>query len=192
MFIRNSLGINERKVLIYAGSIVKYQCVDEMIHLFSELHHIDSSFYFLFLSAYNNYEAISKKMKDEGLDESSYKLMSVAQHDVYRYNCAADFGLLIRADHILNKVASPTKLAEYLMAGLPIIATELVGDIKDVESDVIITPYNDLSNPEFINSIVTYGVDDEKRRLNFEKAKNYLRDNFLWSSYRKLYLNIFS
>ena len=43
---------------------------------------------------------------------------------------AADFGLLLRENNIVNNVASPTKFAEYLMAGLPVIISNGIGDFS--------------------------------------------------------------
>jgi len=49
------------------------------------------------------------------------------------YN-AADFGILFRDEILTNKVASPTKLAEYLLAGLPVLISREVGDYSELVS----------------------------------------------------------
>lgn len=41
-----------------------------------------------------------------------------------------DHGLLVREDTITNRVASPTKFAEYLAAGLPILISDHLGDFS--------------------------------------------------------------
>ena len=48
----------------------------------------------------------------------------VAHHDVLKALSAADYGLLWRNPSTTNIVASPTKLSEYVQAGLPIITNE--------------------------------------------------------------------
>ena len=62
------------------------------------------------------------------VDDSDYKIMSVAHHEVRKYLCAADVGLLFRDRHILNEVACPGKFAEYMLTGLPLMMTEGIGD----------------------------------------------------------------
>jgi glycosyltransferase involved in cell wall biosynthesis len=52
--------------------------------------------------------------------------------DVAAYLCAADAGLLLRDPHPLNAVASPTKLAEYLLCGLPAVTSTGIGDLDAV------------------------------------------------------------
>lgn len=44
---------------------------------------------------------------------------------------AADFGILLRENRILNNVASPSKYAEYMLCGLPTIISESVHDYAD-------------------------------------------------------------
>ena len=43
---------------------------------------------------------------------------------------ACDYGIMLREDTITNRVASPTKFAEYLRSGLRVIASEGLGDFS--------------------------------------------------------------
>lgn len=45
---------------------------------------------------------------------------------------ACDYGIMLREDTITNRVASPTKFAEYLRSGLRIIASEGLGDFSEL------------------------------------------------------------
>jgi glycosyltransferase involved in cell wall biosynthesis len=56
----------------------------------------------------------------------------VAQTAVRSHLLACDFGVLIREEAITNRVASPTKFAEYLAAGLPVLISPHVGDFSDM------------------------------------------------------------
>lgn len=62
------------------------------------------------------------------------KIISIFVHysDMPKYLSAADIGIIIREHHIVNKVASPIKFAEYLACGLPVIANDGVEQIVDV------------------------------------------------------------
>ncbi|MGB6046942.1 MAG: glycosyltransferase [Flavobacteriales bacterium] len=48
---------------------------------------------------------------------------------------ACDVALLVREDTITNRVASPTKFAEYLACGLPVIISESIGDFSSVVNE---------------------------------------------------------
>jgi hypothetical protein len=45
-----------------------------------------------------------------------------------------DYGIMVREDTITNRVASPTKFAEYLSSGLRIITSEGLGDFSELVS----------------------------------------------------------
>jgi hypothetical protein len=46
------------------------------------------------------------------------------------YLSISDYGILIREYSVTNKVASPTKFAEYLNAGLKVIISPEIGDFS--------------------------------------------------------------
>lgn len=52
----------------------------------------------------------------------------VKHHEVTPLLSACNYGVLIREESVTNQVASPTKFAEYLSAGLPVIISEGIGD----------------------------------------------------------------
>ena len=52
----------------------------------------------------------------------------VAHHEVTEILAACDYGILIRENTVTNQVASPTKFAEYLASGLPVIISANLGD----------------------------------------------------------------
>ncbi len=62
------------------------------------------------------------------LPEGSYAIRSAAHHEVPRYLRAADLGILLRAPDPLNEVACPTKFAEFVASGLPVLISAGIGD----------------------------------------------------------------
>lgn len=55
----------------------------------------------------------------------------LTHNEVSDYLMGCDYGIMIREQSITNKVASPTKFAEYLMSGLKVISSENLGDYSD-------------------------------------------------------------
>jgi len=72
----------------------------------------------------------------------------VAPSVVRDHLAACDYGLLLREDSLTNRVASPTKFAEYLSAGLDVLISEDLGDlssfVRQHECGIIIDPGADL------------------------------------------------
>ncbi len=192
--LKMQLGLCGRKVIIYAGSITKYQCLQEMALLFSKLINKDSSFYFLFLSSYSDYNVFDKLMKDYNVPENFYMLKSVPQEEVHNFLCMADYALIIREDHLLNQVASPTKIAEYLMAGLPIIGTNGIGDIADIPSAKILFDFRELKRDinNVVDEILAFDKSSIDREANSQVARAYVQNNLTWSAYKELYADVLS
>jgi hypothetical protein len=59
-----------------------------------------------------------------------YKIYSTNQDGVFKELSKNDFALLFRHEDEINHVACPTKAVEYLLAGIPVLATKGIGDIS--------------------------------------------------------------
>jgi hypothetical protein len=57
----------------------------------------------------------------------------VPYREMPSYLCAADFGLIIRNDNIVNNVACPVKLVEYYSCGLPVIHNNTIAMIRNYD-----------------------------------------------------------
>jgi glycosyltransferase involved in cell wall biosynthesis len=124
--MRERLGFGDKRVFVYSGSLNTYQMIDETLDFFAYVHRHDPNSHLLFLTP--DTSPIPQKLAARGLDESSFTLASVAVHEVPEYLMAADFGILFRADEPTSYYASPIKLGEYWLCGLPIIVAPAVRD----------------------------------------------------------------
>lgn len=126
--IREELKISDaEKIFIYAGGInAKWHLSAEMFEFFSEIIEISPNAKFLFLTNEQDaFEAVKNKYP-RIINNIIY--FNVHNSDVVKYLNAADYGLLFRENTIMNNVASPTKFAEYMLCGLPVLISEGVGD----------------------------------------------------------------
>lgn len=122
---RGALGFTpDRKVFIYAGSLTAYQCVDETVALFRALHEQDPGCHLLFLTP----EVDTARALLAGLPADAVTLRAAKLPEMNAYLNAADAGFMLRERLRLNEVASPTKFAEYVLTGLPVVMTDAVAD----------------------------------------------------------------
>lgn len=111
--------------LVYSGSSAGWQSFDLLRRLLVSLLDAQANVRVLFLSkrdAHN--EALMKRYPDR------VEVRWVKADEVGEVLRTCDIGILIREDTITNHVASPTKFAEYLNAGLPVIISEHLGDFS--------------------------------------------------------------
>ncbi|WP_321327968.1 glycosyltransferase [uncultured Ilyobacter sp.] len=185
--LRNNLGISDRKVIVYAGSAATYQCIEEMIELFGEIIKYDSSFYFLFLVAGTSRSIIRNKFEHLNINDSYFRIDSVDHELISDYLMASDYGMIIRNNSLVNVVASPTKILEYLSTGLPIIMTNNIGDFSNTPNQKCILDYDKLKKKEINASEVIDILNKVNRDYNFEVCKELITDKYTWEKYLGVY-----
>ena len=93
------------------------------------------------------------------LQEFPGELLSLLPKDLDSYYKDADYGLILREDCLVNNVAFPTKLIDYISNGIiPIVDTKNIGDFNELGLQVI--NYHDEING-FLDSQI-----NEMRELN--------------------------
>ena len=75
-----------------------------------------------------------------------------------------DVGLLLRDDLPVNRVASPTKFAEYCLCGLPVLTTPYVGDFSEYVRQFSLGYQVDLSNLQADKALLTFLQNVHERR----------------------------
>jgi len=113
-----------RPVFVYAGALGGYYLIDEMVALIAE-----AGAFGLVLTQ-GSTDAITASFERAGYEH--YRVLQVAPDEVPRYLRAADVALLLVRKSFARRAMSPTKFAEYLAAGLPVIASAGIGDLDVV------------------------------------------------------------
>ncbi len=125
---RKRFNLPEHAYIIgHIGSFIPWYLFEEMIVFFKELKRKRSDAHLLIAIKNINDNAI-KFFKDR-LDESDYTLTSVSAQESKLLIATLDAGLVFVQQTFSSAGASPTKLAELLFAGVPVIATD-IGDIR--------------------------------------------------------------
>ena len=152
---REELGLKDRRVLVYSGSIGGWYLANRMADFFAELVNKSNDWHFLWLTG-GSQELIRSLMSERGLNSSQYTVRAVASAEVPSYLCAADLGIAFYKATFSRLATSPVKVAEYLACGLPLVINAGIGD-----SDELITRegvgalVNDFNEAEYARAIST-------------------------------------
>lgn len=132
--IRHDLGYAENNIVfVYSGGMHAWQKVEDAIIHFSNFYDYNSDARFLVLTKdVYGFKSILEKIGKADLSHA-ISVLSLSYNEVPKYLCAADVAFLLRDNHIMNAVASPTKLAEYLSCGLPVLSTDVSKNWIDKE-----------------------------------------------------------
>ncbi len=193
--VRTTFGLAQDDVLlVYVGGHSNWQSLNKVTELFDALSQVDHRVYLLLLArASERLKELIHSLGSEAREKVFFK--SAPHEEVYRYVSAADVGLLIREEILLNKVAAPVKFAEYLAGGIPVITTPSIEDYSQLVLEYqlgIVLPYDEIAS-----SSGTGGIEDYLEYLRRERETirehciETARTQFAWANYKEEFFDVF-
>ena len=125
--IRARLGVGDDPLLIYIGKFTGWYMEREMAEFFAVAREQRPGLRFLVLTQ-GDHEPIEAELARHAIEPRAYTITSAPPAEVPGYLAAADLALCLIRPSPSKASSSPTKIGEYLGAGLPVVATAGVGD----------------------------------------------------------------
>jgi glycosyltransferase involved in cell wall biosynthesis len=126
--LRAELNLTGRRVIVYLGSFGGWYMTDEMTEFLAVAHEQDPSVFSMILTQ-SPRQVVIDRMSSLGIEEKNFLVTQVAPGEVPRYLKAADIAISFIKPCYSKQSSSPTKIAEYLASGLPIVCNAGVGDL---------------------------------------------------------------
>lgn len=124
--IRQSLSFRPQdRVLVYCGGVSHWQRIDEILAIMQHCLEKSPGVRCMILTTQ---PAPFKEFFSRANLLEKITILSVPPDDVLNYVAAGDVGIILRQPTLMNQVASPIKIAEYLSVGLPVLCNNGVGD----------------------------------------------------------------
>jgi glycosyltransferase involved in cell wall biosynthesis len=120
-----------RRVLAYVGKLGTWYLVEEMARFFAVARQEDSRFFFQVLTQ-SEPSPMRRALEDAGVPREAFDIVHAEPEEVPRVLCAADAGISFIRSCYSKRSSSPTKVAEYLAAGLPVVSTPGIGDCDQI------------------------------------------------------------
>jgi glycosyltransferase involved in cell wall biosynthesis len=118
----------DRFEIIYAGSVIGLYMLDEMAAFFNALQVHEPRAFFRILTM-SSADDVSARLRAAGLKPEHIWVGGVTAQEVPRYLRGARLGVSFRKPTFSQIAASPTKIPEYLAAGLPVVSNAGIGDV---------------------------------------------------------------
>jgi glycosyltransferase involved in cell wall biosynthesis len=158
--IKQELKIPENSIVFtYLGSIGTWYMLDEMIGFFKLLSFQIPNSIFLFISN-ESPTLIEEAISRNSADLSRFRMTSQPSSNVPEYLSVSDWGLFFIKPIFSKKASSPTKLAEFLAMGIPVITSAGIGDVDELvlqnNAGIIVKDTTEKSVNNAIQEILTY------------------------------------
>jgi glycosyltransferase involved in cell wall biosynthesis len=159
--VRRQLTLKGRRVIVYVGALGGWYLTDEMAKFLATAHRQDAKTFSLILTQ-SPPESITTALGRLGVPDKDYLVLKVAPADVPKYLKAADIALSFIKPCFSKRASSPTKIAEALASGLPIVSNAGIGDLDAmIEGDRVGTIVSEFNEPAYLQALSEI---DEMRR----------------------------
>ncbi len=129
--LRRELKLTSRRVIVYVGSFGGWYMTDEMTQFLKRAHEQDPRTFALILTQ-SPPEPVRERLRGLGLKDEDFFVGKIAAADVPRYLKASDVSISFIKACYSKLSSSPTKIAEYLTSGLPVVCNTGVGDLDEL------------------------------------------------------------
>jgi glycosyltransferase involved in cell wall biosynthesis len=178
-YYRKLYGLEEKFVFVYSGSLMPHQCPGAIAGLFKGVRERIPDAYLVILTL--DQRGLRRFLDSHRPFHGAVTYMRLEHDDMPQYLAAGDLALLLREEHLINTVASPTKFPEYLACGLPVVVSKgATGAAEFVEKmDVgVVIDLDDLEGG--INRVVAFAESYRHDRAPVsERCRKAARDVFL-------------
>lgn len=193
--LRRELGLEGRRVIVYIGALDGWYLTDEMLELLAVALRRDASTFSMILTQGAS-ETIIRRFGALGVSERDYLVRRVSPEEAPRYLKAADFAVSLIKPCYSKQSSSPTKIAEYLASGLPVISNAGVGDLDEVivgdKVGVIFDEFTEASYRRALEEMDRMLIEDGLAERCRESARNRFDLTGVGGvRYRRLYQKMF-
>ncbi len=186
-------NLQNRFIFIYFGSIGTWYMLDEMIDFFKIAKRIKSNSFFLLLTPDKDFAA--ERLRENKLNTKDYLIEYVPYEEIPSWISLADASLSFIKPLYSKKSSCPTKFAESLACGIPVIINSGIGDtekyVNNYNIGVIVERFVEEEYIKAVNKLLEILKDKDKLSRDCRKVtKDFFSLKIgvekYWNIYKKL------
>lgn len=164
---RAELGLRDQFTIVYSGSLDGWYQTEAMVDFFAVFRRQRPDAHMLWLTN-GSHDRVKELMRSRDVPPDHFSVLSVPARLVPSYLAAADAGLSFIKRCVSKIASSPTKNAEYLACGLPLIINRGIGDsdglVEDWKAGVLLEQFMDREYERIGTSIVAMAAQPGARQ----------------------------
>lgn len=173
--LKHELGISSSDfILSYLGSLGTWYLLDEMLDFFNCLLKTKPEAKFLFITP-DNQELITSKAQSKGIPANKLIMHAAARIEVPLYLSLSQLSIYFIKPCYSKKASSPTKMAELMAMGIPVITNSGIGDSDELLADnnagLLVNSFNTAEYMRIVNQI--YLLLEMDKNLIVNKAQQH-------------------
>jgi glycosyltransferase involved in cell wall biosynthesis len=173
--LQQELGVSSADfILSYLGSLGTWYLLDEMLDFFKCLLKTKPEAKFLFITS-DDQEAIISKAQSKDIPANKLLIRAAIRNEVPLYLSLSQLSIYFIKPCYSKKASSPTKMAELMAMGIPVITNSGIGDsdelLADSNAGFLVNDFNTMEYMRIINQI--YLLLEMDRNLIIDKAQQH-------------------
>ncbi len=169
----------KNNVFCYAGSLYKWQCFNETLAIYKQIEDVYGDVVSLKIFT-GDIETAQNKVADLSIRNCTIAHVPQDQLQMELSNCK--YGFIIREENIVNNVATPTKMGNYLSNGVIPIITPAVYSFRDIAKEYPhIIMLDDIKNLEKIEKSMREEINPDNILKEYSDLfdKYYNREKYV-------------
>lgn len=180
--VRRDLGLGDRPVVLLYSRLFEFE-TERLVAILRLVHSRIPDLAILLVGMELFEEdaiAFQRELESAGLHEALVEAGWVDEDELPHVLAAADAGIYLMDDTLLNRTKCPVKLADMLNVGLPVVAED-VGQVREYvihHQTGLLYPPGDLDN--LAVGLAGLLQDEKERKRLGRQARDYIRAHFSW------------
>lgn len=189
--LRAEMKLTDRRVIVYLGSFGGWYMTDQMTDFLAAAHSQDAATFSMILTQ-SPRQTVTDRMTSLGIAQENFLVKQVTPDEVPRYLRTADIAISFIKPCFSKQSSSPTKIAEYLASGLPVICNAGVGDLDKLINErrvgVLLSEFSRQGYLKALNDVeIMRGEENLAERLRDVARREFDLAGVGRTRYRRLY-----
>ncbi len=189
--VTSPIKVDDRYVIAHVGALEGLYMADEIVAFLTTVRRCRPDLFALLLTQ-TDPQRVTGSLRACGFTDKDYFVGRVAAKDVPAYLKGADAGLSFVKASYATQSRSPTKIPEYLAAGIPVIANRGVGDVDKLIDEnhvgVLIETFDEAAYLQAFDEL--FSLKDVSERCRATAMREFDLRTVGSSRYLRLYENV--